>query len=64
MSKSQGNAIPLSASPDDIREAVLRMYTDPDHLRAADPGKVEGNVVFTPGSSPRLRKESHVRPVG
>jgi tryptophanyl-tRNA synthetase len=47
MSKSQGNAIPLSASPDDIREAVLRMYTDPDHLRAADPGKVEGNVVFT-----------------
>jgi tryptophanyl-tRNA synthetase len=47
MSKSQGNAIPLSASPDDIREAVRRMYTDPDHLRAADPGKVEGNVVFT-----------------
>ena len=47
MSKSQGNAIPLSASSDDIREAVRRMYTDPDHLRAADPGKVEGNVVFT-----------------
>jgi tryptophanyl-tRNA synthetase len=47
MSKSQGNAIPLSASPDDIRNAVRRMYTDPNHLRAADPGTVEGNVVFT-----------------
>ncbi len=47
MSKSQGNAIPLSASSDDIRQAVRRMYTDPDHLRATDPGKVEGNVVFT-----------------
>jgi len=47
MSKSQGNAIPLSASSDQIRDAVRRMYTDPDHLRAADPGKVEGNVVFT-----------------
>jgi tryptophanyl-tRNA synthetase len=47
MSKSQGNAIPLSASPDDIREAVRRMYTDPNHLRATDPGKVEDNVVFT-----------------
>lgn len=47
MSKSQGNAIPLSASPDDIREAVRRMYTDSDHLHVGDPGKVEGNVVFT-----------------
>lgn len=47
MSKSQGNAIPLSASPSDIRTAVQRMYTDPDHLRASDPGQVEGNVVFT-----------------
>ena len=47
MSKSQNNAIPLSASPDVIRDAVKRMYTDPDHLRVADPGKVEGNVVFT-----------------
>ncbi len=47
MSKSQGNAIPLSASPDEITEAVKRMFTDPDHLRASDPGKVEGNVVFT-----------------
>ena len=47
MSKSQGNAILLSASPDDIRNAVRRMYTDPAHLCATDPGKVEGNVVFT-----------------
>ncbi|WP_338823715.1 tryptophan--tRNA ligase [Bradyrhizobium septentrionale] len=47
MSKSAGNAIPLSASPDDISSAVRAMFTDPDHLRVADPGKVEGNVVFT-----------------
>jgi tryptophanyl-tRNA synthetase len=47
MSKSAANAIPLSASPDDIRTAVRAMYTDPDHLRVEDPGKVEGNVVFT-----------------
>lgn len=47
MSKSQGNAIPLSASPDEIREAVRQMYTDPNHLRASDPGTADGNVVFT-----------------
>ncbi|KZE32759.1 tryptophanyl-tRNA synthetase [Crenobacter luteus] len=47
MSKSLGNAIPLSASPDDIRDAVKKMYTDPQHLRVEDPGRVEGNVVFT-----------------
>ena len=47
MSKSQGNAILLSASPDEIRRAVHLMYTDPNHLRASDPGTVEGNVVFT-----------------
>lgn len=47
MSKSQGNAILLSASPQEIREAVHRMYTDPNHLHASDPGTVEGNVVFT-----------------
>ncbi|MBF9235195.1 tryptophan--tRNA ligase [Microvirga sp. BT350] len=46
MSKSQGNAIPLSASSDDIRDAVHRMYTDPNHLRVSDPGSIEGNVVF------------------
>jgi tryptophanyl-tRNA synthetase len=47
MSKSQGNAISLSASSDEIRDAVRRMYTDRDHLRVSDPGKIEGNVVFT-----------------
>ncbi|GKQ52123.1 tryptophan--tRNA ligase [Bradyrhizobium sp. Ce-3] len=47
MSKSAGNAIPLSASPDDISAAVRAMFTDPHHLRVADPGKVEGHVVFT-----------------
>jgi len=47
MSKSMGNAIALSATPDEISQAVKRMYTDPDHLRVQDPGKVEGNVVFS-----------------
>jgi tryptophanyl-tRNA synthetase len=45
-SKSLGNAIPLSASPDEIRAAVRAMYTDPGHVRANDPGRVDGNVVF------------------
>ncbi|NTE89624.1 tryptophan--tRNA ligase [Agrobacterium rubi] len=47
MSKSQGNAVLLSASADEIRDAVRQMFTDPNHIRAADPGTVEGNVVFT-----------------
>lgn len=47
MSKSQGNAILLSAAPDEIRRAVNQMYTDPNHVRASDRGTVEGNVVFT-----------------
>jgi tryptophanyl-tRNA synthetase len=45
-SKSLGNAIPLGASSDDVRRLVRAMYTDPGHVRAADPGRVEGNVVF------------------
>lgn len=45
-SKSVGNAIPLSATADEIRERVRAMYTDPGHARASDPGRVEGNVVF------------------
>jgi tryptophanyl-tRNA synthetase len=45
-SKSLGNAIPLSATPDEVREKVRGMFTDPAHLRASDPGRVEGNVVF------------------
>lgn len=47
MSKSGGNAIRLSASSDEIRAAVRAMFTDPNHLRVEDPGRVEGNVVFT-----------------
>jgi len=47
MGKSLGNALALSASPDEIRAAVKRMYTDRNHLRVQDPGRVEGNVVFT-----------------
>ena len=47
MSKSAGNAIPLSASPEEISSAVQAMFTDPGHLRVSDPGRVEGNVVFT-----------------
>lgn len=46
MSKSGGNSIALSASPDEISAAVRAMFTDPNHLRAEDPGQVEGNVVF------------------
>ena len=45
-SKSLGNAIPLSASPDEIRDKVRAMYTDPGHVHVSDPGHVEGNVVF------------------
>lgn len=45
-SKSLGNAISLGASPDEISAAVRAMYTDPGHIRASDPGQVEGNVVF------------------
>ncbi len=45
-SKSLGNTIPLSATAEDIRRLVQAMYTDPGHVRSADPGRVEGNVVF------------------
>ena len=46
MSKSLGNCIYLSESPDEIRTKVMSMFTDPDHLKVSDPGKVEGNPVF------------------
>ncbi|RVT81631.1 tryptophan--tRNA ligase [Rhodobacteraceae bacterium CCMM004] len=46
MSKTAGNAIKLSASPEEITAAVRAMFTDPNHLRIEDPGQVEGNVVF------------------
>jgi tryptophanyl-tRNA synthetase len=46
-SKSLGNAIFLSDSSETVREKVLQMYTDPQHIRVSDPGQVEGNVVFS-----------------
>jgi tryptophanyl-tRNA synthetase len=46
MSKSLGNAIFLSDSADEVAKKVMGMYTDPDHVKVSDSGKVEGNVVF------------------
>ena len=47
MSKSLGNCIYLSDDAKEVSKRVMGMYTDPDHLRVSDPGKVEGNAVFT-----------------
>jgi tryptophanyl-tRNA synthetase len=47
MSKSLGNAILLSDPPDVVRERVMKMFTDPNRVRADIPGQVEGNPVFT-----------------
>ncbi|MBQ7031814.1 MAG: tryptophan--tRNA ligase [Bacilli bacterium] len=47
MSKSLGNCIYLDDSEEEINKKVMQMYTDPDHIKVSDPGKVEGNVVFT-----------------
>ncbi len=47
MSKSLGNCIYLSDTAEELRQHVMGMYTDPDHLRVQDPGKIEGNTVFT-----------------
>lgn len=47
MGKSLGNAIFLSDSADLVSKKVMQMYTDPDHIRVEDPGKIEGNTVFT-----------------
>lgn len=46
MSKTLGNCIYLSDSAAEIQKKVMKMYTDPNHLRVEDPGKVEGNPVF------------------
>lgn len=46
MGKSLGNTIYLSATADEVEKAVMGMYTDPNRLRATDPGTVEGNPVF------------------
>ncbi len=47
MSKSLGNCIYLSDTADEVEKKIRSMYTDPDHLKVSDPGKVEGNTVFT-----------------
>ena len=47
MSKSLGNTIYLSDDEETLRKKVMSMFTDPGHLRVEDPGKVEGNTVFT-----------------
>lgn len=46
MSKSLGNCIYLSDSPDDIRQKVMGMFTDPNHLRVTDPGDTKNNPTF------------------
>ncbi|SHM20478.1 tryptophanyl-tRNA synthetase [Anaerosporobacter mobilis DSM 15930] len=46
MSKSLNNCIYLSDSAEEVRQKVMSMYTDPDHIQVSDPGKIEGNCVF------------------
>ena len=46
MSKSLGNCIYLSDSEEEVRQKIMGMYTDPNHLKVSDPGQVEGNSVF------------------
>lgn len=47
MSKSLGNGIFLADDAETLKKKVMSMYTDPDHIHVEDPGKVEGNMVFT-----------------
>lgn len=47
MSKSLGNCIYLSDTPDDVKTKIMSMYTDPTHIMVSDPGHLEGNTVFT-----------------
>lgn len=47
MSKSLGNCIYLSDSEAEVQKKIMSMYTDPDHIQVSDPGRVEGNTVFT-----------------
>ena len=46
MSKSLGNCIYLSDTEEEVNKKVMSMFTDPNHLKASDPGKIEGNTVF------------------
>lgn len=47
MSKSLGNAIYLADDAKTVQKKVMSMYTDPNHIHVEDPGRVEGNTVFT-----------------
>ncbi len=47
MSKSLNNGIYLSDDTETLRTKVMSMFTDPDHIRVDNPGKVDGNTVFT-----------------
>ena len=47
MSKSLGNCIYLKDDSETLKQKVMSMYTDPDHIKIEDPGKIEGNTVFT-----------------
>ena len=47
MSKSLNNCIYLADSEEEVKKKVMSMYTDPDHIQISDPGKIEGNTVFT-----------------
>ena len=47
MSKSLGNCIYLSDTEEEVRQKIMSMYTDPNHIKVSDPGSVEGNAVFT-----------------
>ena len=47
MGKSLGNGIYLADDEKTVNQKVMSMYTDPDHIKVSDPGKIEGNVVFT-----------------
>ena len=47
MSKSLGNCIYLSDTEEEVRQKIMSMYTDPNHIKVSDTGSVEGNAVFT-----------------
>ncbi len=47
MTKSLNNCIYLSDSSEEVEKKVMSMYTDPNRIHVDDPGKVEGNPVFT-----------------
>ena len=60
MSKSWGNCIYLSDEPEEIRKKIMSMFTDPNHLRVEDPGKVEGNPVFVVDNKRNIFKKCSV----